>query len=600
MRYRLSLPAPHTHLFEVEALLASPGPVAELCFPVWTPGSYLVREHVRHAEALRAEDGLGRPLTVRRLDKHRVSIATGGAPEVVLRWRTYANELTVRTCHLDATHGYVNGAALFPYAAGRLQEPCELEVVAPEGWEVSTALEGGPTRFTARDFDELADSPLEIGRHELLRFEAAGKAHEIALWGRARVDRERLVADVKRIVETFAAQLGGLPYERYLFIVHLVDRRRGGLEHARSTTLSIGRGGFFPRDAYEETLALVAHEFFHLWNVKRLRPAAFTPYDYGREQYTRLLWWFEGVTSYYDGLALVRAGLTEPKRWLKALGQGFTALARAPGAAKMSAEEASFLAWVKLYRPDENSGNSAVSYYLKGELVALALDLALRRAGGSLDALLRTLIGRHAERGLPEDGVERAVAEVLGEGEARAFFERWVRGVAPLEPALETVGLRLRRRAAAGFDDKGGSPGPENGRNRKADAADAGWLGAELAAGARLTVQSVREGGPAWAAGLQADDEIVAEDGFRIDRGALWDRLCQEGPAGRLRLTVFRRDELLEVAVPLAPAPEDTCWIEPIPDAPADAQAAFQAWCGAVWPGPASAATPSSAAAPEG
>ena len=581
MRYRLSMPAPRSHLFHVEATLARPGAAAELVFPVWTPGSYLVREYARHVEGLEARDGQGRPLPVTRLDKHRVSIAAGGAEAVTLRWRVWANELTVRTCHLDETHGYVNGAAVFPYAPGRLGERCELEIAPPEGWQVATALPGGPTLFTARDYDELADSPIEIGRHKLFRFEAGGRPHEIALWGRARLDEERFVADVRRVVEAFAGMLGGLPYERYLFIVHLTDKRRGGLEHARSTTLAVSRGGFHPRDAYEETLALAAHEFFHVWNVKALRPGAFVPYDYAREQYTRLLWWFEGVTSYYDALVLVRAGISEPRRFLKNLGQSLTAAARTPGAAKMSAEESSFLAWVKQYRPDENTGNSAVSYYLKGELVALALDLALRRAGGSLDALLRTLLARHAAGGLPEDGVERAAAEAMGAGAAKAFFDRFVRGVEPLELGLEQVGLRERRRVASGFDDKGGMPRPENG------AGEPGWLGAELASGPRLQlqIQSVREGSPAWAAGLQADDEIVAEDGFRVDRGGLWERLVQEGPRGRLRLTVFRRDELLEVEVPLAPPPEDTVWVEPIPDAPSEARAAFEAWCGAPFPG---------------
>jgi predicted metalloprotease with PDZ domain len=357
-----------------------------------------------------------------------------------------------------------------------------------------------------------------------------------------------------------------------------VDKRRGGLEHAASTTLSVARTAFFPREAYEETLALVAHEFFHLWNVKRLRPAAFTPFDYGREQYTRLLWWFEGVTSYYDGLALVRAGLREPRKYLRSLGQALTSLARLPGAARMSVEEASFLAWVKLYRPDENSGNSTVSYYLKGELVALALDLELRRAGGSLDALLRTLHARHALGGLPEDGVERACAEVLGDGAARSFFDRFVRGVEPLELGLSQVGLRLRRRVASGFEDKGGTPRTGD------DGPPPGWLGAELNGGPKLVVQSVREGSPAWQAGLYAEDEIVAEGGFRVDRGALWDRLCQEGAGGKLQLTVFRRDALTEVEVTLGAPPDDTVWLEPDPDAPPEARAAFEAWCGGKWP----------------
>jgi predicted metalloprotease with PDZ domain len=578
MRYRVSLPDPDSHLFHVEARLSRPGPNPELCFPVWTPGSYLVREFARHVEGLQAEDGEGRPLPLSRLDKHRITVAAGEASAVVLRYRVYANELTVRTCHLDGTHGYLNGAAVFPYLAGRLDEPCTLEVVPPEGWQVSTALAGGPTQFTARDYDELADSPVEIGRHRLLPFEAGGKPHQLAVWGRGHLDEAALVEDVRRIVDVFARLFGGLPYDRYLFILHLADKRRGGLEHARSTTLSAARTGFFPREAYEESLGLVAHEFFHLWNVKRLRPAAFVPYDYAREQYTRLLWWFEGVTSYYDGLALVRAGIMEPRRYLRTLGQALTALARTPGAAKVSAEESSFLAWVKQYRPDENSPNSTISYYLKGELVALALDLALRRAGSSLDVLVRTLLAHHAEGGLPEDGVERAVSGIMGAEAARRFFDRYVRGVEPLEPAMGQVGLRIGRRPAAGFDDKGGTPRADGGRP------DPGWLGVELTPGPKLVVQSVREGSPAARAGLYAEDEIVAEDGFRVDRGGLWDRICQEGPTGRLRLTVFRRDELRLVEVPLVPAPQDTVWVEPVPDAPSEARAAFEAWCGARWP----------------
>ena len=579
MRYRLSLPEPHTHLFHVEATLERPGRAPELAFPVWTPGSYLVREFARHVEGLVAEDGRGGPLAVERIDKHRLRVVAGDAERVVLRYRVYANELTVRTCHLDGTHGYLNGAALFPYAPGREREPHVLEIAAPAGWSVATALDGGPTKFTARDYDELADSPVEIGTHRTIAFTALGKPHAIAVWGRGAPSDGQLARDVARIVETLGTLMGGLPYERYLFILHLSEKRRGGLEHARSATLNVARSGFFPRDVYEETLGLFAHEFFHLWNVKRLRPAALLPYDYAREQYTRLLWWFEGATSYYEALALARAGLVDARRLLRNLGQALTLLERTPGARKMSVEEASLLAWVKLYRPDENTLNSAISYYLKGELIALALDLALRRAGASLDALLRTLYARHAAGGLPEDGVERAAAEVLGADAARRFFDRNVRGTEPLDLPLEVLGLRLRRRAAQGPDDKGGTP-PKEADGERAP----GWLGAELAPGPKLTVTSVREGSPAHSAGLYAEDEIVAEDRFRVDRVQLWDRLREKGPGGTLALTVFRRDELVEVSVPLSAPPEDTVWLEPVPEASAAQRAAFRAWCGLELP----------------
>ena len=579
MRYRIAMPEPHSHLFEVEATLQDPGPAPVLTLPVWTPGSYLVREFARHLEGLAADDGAGKRLPVVRLDKHRFRVDAGDAGMVRLRYRVYANEPTVRTAHLDGTHAFWNGANLCVYAEGRVDEPAALEVVPPAGWKVSTALDGGPTRFTARDYHELVDSPVEVGTHAVATFEALGKRHEIALAGRGHVDLGRFTADLKRIVEHLGGLMGGLPYDRYLFIVHLADKRRGGLEHERSTTLDVARTAFFPRQAYEETLALAAHEFLHLWNVKRLRPAALRPYDYAREQYTRLLWWFEGVTSYYDRLTVLRTGLGDARGWLRHLGEQWTALSRQPGARKMSLEEASLTAWVKYYRPDENSPNSAISYYLKGELVALALDLALRRAGGSLDGLLRGLHDRYAASGLPEDGVETAAAEVMGAAAARDFFDRFVRGTAPLEAGLDLVGLRLGRRAAQSLDDKGGTP-----PRRDGDEPVAGWLGAEIPAGGKLVVRTVREGGPAWKAGLYADDEILAESGFRVDRAALWDRMRQVGPGGRLRLTVFRRDELVQVDVPLAPPPEEVVWLEPVPSPSPAQEAAFRAWTGAALP----------------
>jgi predicted metalloprotease with PDZ domain len=591
MRYRVAAPEPHSHLFHVTVWLDDPGAAPIFGMPVWTPGSYLVREFARHVEGLVAEDGRGAPLPVERFDKHRFRVGAGKAAQVVLRYRVYANELTVRTNHLDGTHGYFNPAALLFYAEGRGWEPHVLEVAPPAGWRVATALEGAhgpfgegqpgagePWVFTARDYDELVDSPVEMGTHALARFEALGRPHALAVWGRADVDLPRFADDLRRIVESVGTLMGGLPYDRYLFLVHLTDKRRGGLEHARSTTLNVARSGFYPREAYEETLALAAHEFFHVWNVKGLRPASLTPYAYGREQYTRLLWWFEGATSYYDSLVLARAGLCDAKRYLKHLGEELTALARTPGTAKMTLEEASFLAWVKYYRPDENAPNSSVSYYQKGELVVLALDLALRRGGASLDALVRHLWARHAGwGGLPEDGVERAAAELLGVTPARELFDRYVRGTAPLELDLEAVGLRLRRRETQGFDDKGGTAG-------KPDAPRAGFLGAQLAPGPKLAVASVREGSPAHVAGLYAEDEIVAEDGFRVDRGALWQRLEAKGPGGTIRLTVFRRDELVEVPVTLGEPPEDALWLEPVPEPTAEQRGAFQAWCGAPLP----------------
>ncbi len=570
------MPEPHSHLFHVEATLDEPGGEVVLALPVWTPGSYLVREFARHLEGFTASDGRGAPLAWERIDKHRFRVRCGGVARALFRYRVYANDLTVRTSHLDGSHGYMNGANVLVHAEGRTQEPCVLEVVPPPGWLVTCPLDGGPTEFTVRDYDELVDSPVEVGTHALLEFAALGKPHTLAVWGRGELDLGSFAADLRRLVEQHGAMLGGLPYSRYLFLVHLSDRRRGGLEHARGTTLHVDRGGFTPRDAYLETLSLAAHEHLHAWNVKKLRPAALTPYDYSREQYTRLLWWFEGATSYYDHLVLARAGLLEAQGYLRHLGKALTELWRTPGATKVSLEEASLVSWVKHYRPDENSDNSTVSYYLKGELTALALDLLLRRQGRSLDELLRLLLDRHTDGGVPEDGIEKAVAWWIGADAARAFFDAQVRGTTPWTADLALVGLALRTRPADGPDDEGGKPGdPEE--------PGAGWLGAEL--DDDLEVTSVREGSPAWRAGLYPGDEIVAEGGVRMTAKKLQRRLADRGPGGTLHLHLFRRDELVTLAVQLGQAPSDTVWLEPLPEATPAQRAAFKAWCGAPHPG---------------
>jgi predicted metalloprotease with PDZ domain len=577
MRYLLSFPAPQTHHVQVALEIDRPGE-AELFLPVWTPGSYLVREYARHLEGLEAADQAGRSVALERLDKHRFRLLGGGAEQVTVRYRVYANELTVRTSHVDATHAFLSPAGVFLGVRGREGAPHEVAVEPPPGWQVATALPGGPSRFTASSYDELVDSPLEVGQHEVVRFEARGVEHRIAVWGHGELDLARLGADLRRIVEAQAEFWGELPYPRYLLILHLTGKGRGGLEHQACAVLLAARSALADPEGYRDLLALVSHELFHAWNVKRLRPAALTPYRYGGEQYTRLLWWFEGATSYYEQLLLVRAGLLTPAQHLQALGRAFTTLLRTPGAEKLSVEAASQLAWIKLYRPDENSANSGVSYYLKGELIAFALDLLLRRHGASLDEVMRRLWARHRAGGVPEDGVEPVVAELVGAPAAAAFFDRYVRGTAPLAPDLALLGLALRRRPARSGDDKGGKPA------RTEEGAAAGWLGAELSNGPRITVVAVREGSPAWLAGLTADDELVAEGGFRLDRAGLQSRLEQRGPGGTLRLTLFRRDELVEVAVTLAAPPDDTAWLEPVEE-PSEAQrAAYQAWSGARWP----------------
>jgi predicted metalloprotease with PDZ domain len=581
VRYRVSMPRPHTHLFEVEARF--PGQdVLEAVLPVWTPGSYLVREYARHVQQLSAVDEAGATLPVERVDKRTWRVQAHGRP-ATLRYRVYANELTVRTSHLDGSHGYFNGASLFLYAEALRSVPHHLLVDAPSGWSVFTALNPEADGFLAPDYDTLVDSPVEIGPHTPIRFTAAGVPHEVVVWGGA-IDRAKLEADLRAICEAEAALWGGLPFQRYLFLIYLLDKGRGGLEHGASTALVYARQQLTAPKGWEDFLTLASHEYFHAWNVKRLKPRAFVPFDYAGENYTRLLWAFEGITSYYDNLLVRRAGRMSGPRYLCRLGEAFSVFQATPGRMVQTLEEASLTAWVKYYRQDENTPNSAVSYYLKGELVALFLDLEIRRSTGdarSIDDVMRLLWARYGDgRGVPESAVEEAAAEVAGR-ELGSFFDRALRSTAELDTSvLAHVGLQLRTRIRESASDKGGTPP----RLKPGEAKPRGWTGIVPRGG---SIGSVPEGSPAQAAGLYAEDEVVAIDGIRGDAGALVSRSDDRAPGETVRVTVFRRDVLVDVPVTLAQRPEDAVWLAPV-DTPTEAQrAAFERWLGTALDSPA-------------
>ncbi len=349
--------------------------------PVWTPGSYLIREYSRHLAAFTVE-APGRAAKVR---KNAWQIETGGAARVVIRYRVYAGELTVRTNHVDESHAFLVGAALFLGVEGHEELGARVEVVAPRGWRAATSLPSAPPhgvgdevlRFEAPTFDALVDSPIELGTHREERFEAVGVPHRYSLWPAKLVsdaDARRLVDDTRTILETEAKLFGGtLPYDTYELLLHLSPRGRGGLEHNASAALIAAPGSFATRDGYLDLLSLVAHEAFHVWNIKRIRPAELTPYRYGQECYTRLLWWFEGGTSYYDWRVLALSRLCTVDEYLDHLASEIAYLDQTPGRLVHALEDASYDAWIKLYRPDENSQNSSVSYYRKGEVVCALL-----------------------------------------------------------------------------------------------------------------------------------------------------------------------------------------------------------------------------------
>lgn len=584
--YRLSIPAPATHMVDVEMQVSAPeglpaGLVARM--PVWTPGSYLVREYARHVEHLTVDT----PALVRKIRKNAWQIETGGAAQVVVRYRVYGSELTVRTNHVDEDHASLVGAALFLGVDGCEDSALAVEVAVPKGWEIVTPLmetgehDSRVRRFRAPDFDTLVDSPIEIGNHREERFDVEGHPHRYAIcpgFALSPADVKRLVDDTKAIVQTEARLFGGaLPYDAYDLVLHLSSRGRGGLEHRSSASLIVAASSFAKREGYLDVLSLVAHEIFHAWNIKRIRPAGLSPYRYDEECYTRSLWWFEGGTSYYDWRVLALAHLCTTDEYLDHLAAEFAYLDQTPGRLVHSLEDASFDAWIKLYRPDENSANSTVSYYRKGEVVCALLDLELRaRSNGqaSLDSVLLHLWREYGvvDRPVPEDALQ-AIFEHASGVDLGDLFDAWIRSPAEVQPAntLARVGLAIERTPRAE------SPPCSLGVRLRAD-------------GGRTVVSSVMRSGAAWRAGLNAGDEIVAMGGQRVEGASVDTVLRARAPGDTLEAIVVRDGRVTAKNITLDPARPDRVKIVPQRDPSPRAREAFAAWLGQPHPATASGA----------
>jgi predicted metalloprotease with PDZ domain len=544
--------------------------------PVWTPGSYLVREYARNVQDLEVTAPGGRRLRAVKTAKNAWTV-DGAEDGFEFHFKLYANELSVQSSHLDDTHGFIHPPSACPYVDGHLAEPCEVAIEPAPGWRVATGLEpvaGAENRFRAEDYDELADCPIECGDFAEATFTARRRRHRVVVSGGGEFDMRELVRDTRRIVEEELEFWGGAPYRHYTFICHVYPGARGGLEHRNSTVLGIDSFGFHPRKKYEDdVLGLIAHEFFHTWNVKRIRPAVLGPFDYERENYTRLLWVFEGVTSYYDALLVRRAGLMAPKRYLKHVASQIGKLSETPGRRHQSLAESSFDTWIKFYRQNEHSPNALVSYYLKGELVALLLDLHLReRTAGrvSLDDVMREMWRRYEAdpRGIGEDEFEQIAAEVSGL-DLRRFFRRAVYSTDELDfaGALRPFGLRLvrKRKGEEGEDAEGPTP----------------WLGIETEArDGMLAVKHVYEDSPADAAGVNAGDLLLALDGYRVKADSLKRRLQGLAPGRRVALSLFRRDRMRTVDVDIVRRYEVDYRVEADPKAPAAAVRLRDAWLG--------------------
>ena len=604
VHYRIAAHSVHAHLFDVRCTVVDPESAGQrFRLPAWSPGSYLIREFARHFVGVRAESG-GQPVAIAKEAKDSWRAAPCAGPLTVIA-EVYAFDLSVRAAYLDATRGYFNGPSVFLWPDGRADGACTVDIVAPDAgvqgaWRVATTLPAvavsaaGFGTYRADSYDALIDHPVEMSDFAQATFDAAGARHDIVISGRHRADLGRLAGDLARICEWQCDLFGGAPgsrapFDRYLFQVAAVGDGYGGLEHRSSTSLLCSRnelprhGATRVSDDYRRFLGLASHEYFHSWNVKRIKPAAFTPYDLGRENYTRQLWAFEGITSYYDDLALRRCGVIDSASYLELLARGVTAVLRHPGRHRQSVAESSFDAWIKYYRRDENTPNAVVSYYAKGSLVALALDLTLRLSDSSLDAVMRALWQRHGLTGIgvPEDGIARIAGELAGR-DLGDFFARFVDGCEdpPLAALLAEFGVALQLRGARNARDRGGFDAARPVDDAGADAAPRMWLGAELAAGTEVQLQHVIAGGPAERAGLAGGDVLVAIDGVRASAAGI-DALLSHRHAGEtLAVHAFRRDEIFTVALALEPAPQDTCWLRQDDGAPPEALARRAGWLG--------------------
>lgn len=594
IEYRVCPFRPEAHLFEVECRVPDPDPDGQLLrLPAWIPGSYMIRDFAKNVVAIEAHSE-GRAVALERVDKSTWRAQPCAGP-LVVRCEAYAWDLSVRGAHLDATHAYFNGACLFLEVVGKGDRPCRLEIRPPPGgrypgWRVATSMsrEDAPPYdfggYRANDYAELIDHPVEIGDFTMASFEAGGVPHDIALTGRHRADVPRLCRDLQPICEQHMRLFGPpAPMERYLFLVRVVGEGYGGLEHRASTSLLCSRkdlprqGDAGTSEDYRRFLGLCSHEYFHSWNVKRIRPAAFTPYDLSREVHTRLLWAFEGITSYYDDLALVRSAAVSAEDYLELLGQTITRVLRGPGRHRQTVSDSSFDAWTKFYKADENAPNAIVSYYAKGSLVALALDLLIRRETGgerSLDDVMRLLWSRHGQSdiGVPEDGVEAIAAEVADRPLSN-FFDLALRstGDLPLAELLATVGVTMSLRPAIDQNDKGGkaSEGP----------LPSSWLGARTSADAQgVRLDTVLDGGPAQSAGLAPGDVLIALDGLKVAAGEIDGHIGAYAPGARVEVHAFRRDELMRVELETAAPPHDTCVLGLATGIDAEIAARREAW----------------------
>jgi predicted metalloprotease with PDZ domain len=581
IRYTVRFPDPRTHYLEVEAVFPTGGRAhVDLMMAVWTPGSYLVREYARHVEGLAASSPEGNALAIEKTRKNRWRVATGGTKSVRVTYRVYAREMSVRTNWVDSSFALINGAPTFLALVGEHSRPHDVTIVPPPGWAKSLtgladAPDKAPHHYFAPDYDTLVDCPILVGNPTVHEFEVDGKRHYLVNEGEGGVwDGPRSAKDVEAIVREQRKFWGQLPYDKYLFF-NLIVEAGGGLEHKNSTVLMTSRWATRTGKAYRGWLELVSHEFFHVWNVKRLRPVELGPFDYENEVATKTLWVAEGLTQYYGDLLCCRAGL-EPRESYLAGDPGLkpdeprteiAALQLGAGRTVQPLEAASYDAWIKYYRPDENTKNTAVSYYTKGAVVGFLLDAEIRRATAgkaSLDDVMLKAYDRYSgEKGYTSAEFRAVASEVAG-ADLSAWFVRALETTEELDfsKALDWYGLRFKAKEP-----------PKDGKPPKA------WLGLMTKPeNGRLLVNQVPRGTPGYRAGFNVGDEIVGIGEFRVGPEQWSDRMEHYRPGETVSFLVARRDRLIRFDATFGAEPAESWALEVRPDATAEQKARLDAW----------------------
>ncbi len=578
------------HVIEVEIWICRPtaasSPMSasdslEIVFPVWTPGSYMVREYTRNIESIAAaayDSVKGTKLTrlpLRRHGKNRWLVkAAADLQTLCVSYRLYCREMSVRTNWVESDYGFLTGAATFPYVDGLQDLPVHLQLELPERWkQVATSLKklehiNQTVQLVAEDYDEVVDAPIVCGNFDLCEFEAGGQPHFLVNVGGDQLwDLERATRDTRTLVERHQQFWGCVPYNRYWFL-NLNTESRGGLEHDNSTVLMCSRWAMQRRETYLDWLALVSHEFFHAWNVRRLRPKALKHYDYEVEQFVEELWIAEGITSYFDDLALVRTGLCSRDEYLARLTKTVQSVQASPGRLVQDLQNASWDTWTKHYRPDENSGNSRISYYLKGAVVAWLLDVELQRLSQGLVVLadvMRQLWQRCLETGYTLEDFEQLVEE-LGSLELRQWLHSAIREATEVDfqVALEWFGLQFKAEDSA----------------KKTNFAKV-WIGSQsTGSDGKLIVRNVLRGSPSDRAGMNVDDELIALGGYRLNPDTWPGHLEMFEPEQELELLVSRRGKILSLKITLGKKPPHNWELAIDPAASGEAKARLEHWLG--------------------